>query len=314
MKRKFLKTVAALLVAVTALAPITAQAAELKTVKYNPEVTRSNGDLKLGYKATDDATKTWWKTETYYTDWKEATLEEYNAVKDDDLKKVDASGRTDWRKVDKNTYLDYLSKSPDDARTNGYTDYVSCDKATYEAAADDLRTIQYGEFQKCDKATYDAETDPDKKQMNVTDWTAIGQGANWRDAYDEWLSYPEDSRRIGGKSDFFEVSKDEYTAFAETFPGREGDLYYYEDDNSKKEYVEQITEKCKNFEFTSEEEIAKFAKGLFAMYYYENQVVAKKNNSKEFGIDIEQPITQNQVPASNKLKDAISKLNHVNNK
>lgn len=229
MKRFATKLIASTLAFVVAFAPIVASAAELRKTEYNPKVTTSSGKLKLGYHETNDSSKTWWKTETYYTDWKEATEAEYNAVKDDDLKMVDTSATTDWRDADYDTYKKYVASNPDNARTNGYTDYVKADKATFDSYPEDLRKSAFGDWQVVDKATYDAETDPDKKSYNKSDWTTIGDPGNWVASYDKWLTYPEGSRRASPLSDFYEVTKEDYLDFASKFPGYENVLYKYEE-------------------------------------------------------------------------------------
>lgn len=236
MKRIFARSLALALAAVFVLSPLSVSAKELKSTEYNKEVTKSNGDLKLGYKATDDSTKTWWKTETWYTDWKEADKAAYDAVKDNDLKKVEESGQDDWRKVDKATYDEYKAKSPDDARTNGYTDFKAANKQTFDATPEDLRKSEYSDWTEVDKATYDAETNPDLKGMTASDWAPIAGLGTWDELYEEWLKIPEENRRLGQRGDYFEVSKDEYTAYAAKFPGKEGDLYYYEDGAPRKTF------------------------------------------------------------------------------
>lgn len=230
MKKKITKFTAAILAFIVAFAPITTYAMELKGVEYNKEVTKSNGDLKLGYKETNDSTKTWWKTETYFTDWQETDEATYNSVTDKDLKKVDESGRTDWRKATKAEYDKYYAANPDLARTNGYTNFAECDKATYDAKPEDLRKAEYTDFVECDKATYDAESNADLKKKEESDWTGIASAGSFEDLYNSWLTYPEEMRRMNGRGDFYEVSKDEYLAYAALLPGYENELYKYEEE------------------------------------------------------------------------------------
>lgn len=81
------------------------------------------------------------------------------------------------------------------------------------------------------------------------------------------------------------------------------------DEESKANYIKSITEKCISYEFTTEEEVLKFAKGLLAMYYYENRT--QKESSEEFSVSIEQPAHVGKDASGSKLKDAIYKLNHL---
>ena len=81
------------------------------------------------------------------------------------------------------------------------------------------------------------------------------------------------------------------------------------DEDSKNTYIAQVTEKCESFEFTSEDEVVKFAKGLLAMYYYENRV--SKKGTSDFSISIEQPVHVDKPASGSKLKEAINKLNHI---
>ena len=81
------------------------------------------------------------------------------------------------------------------------------------------------------------------------------------------------------------------------------------DEDSKTAYIAQVTEKCESFEFTTEDEVVKFAKGLLAMYYYENKV--SKKESADFSISIEQPVHIDKPASGSKLKEAINKLNHI---
>jgi len=84
------------------------------------------------------------------------------------------------------------------------------------------------------------------------------------------------------------------------------------DEESKQNFVSQLEEKCKAFEFETEEDVTKFAKGLMAMYYYEHQAVKKETNNADFSVALNRP-THNGNNASNaKLKDAINKLNYLN--
>lgn len=81
------------------------------------------------------------------------------------------------------------------------------------------------------------------------------------------------------------------------------------DEDSRTAYIAQVTEKCESFEFTTEDEVVKFAKGLLAMYYYENKV--SKKESADFSISIEQPVHIDKPASGSKLKEAINKLNHI---
>lgn len=81
------------------------------------------------------------------------------------------------------------------------------------------------------------------------------------------------------------------------------------DEDSKNTYISQLTEKCESFEFTSEDEVVKFAKGLLAMYYYENRV--SKKETSDFSISLEQPVHVDKPASESKLKEAINKLNHI---
>lgn len=82
------------------------------------------------------------------------------------------------------------------------------------------------------------------------------------------------------------------------------------DEEAKQSYISQVTEKCESFEFTTEDEVLKFAKGLLAMYYYENRV--SKKESADFSISLEQPAARAEKPSTgSKLRDAINKLNHI---
>ena len=81
------------------------------------------------------------------------------------------------------------------------------------------------------------------------------------------------------------------------------------DDESKNAYIALVNEKCESFEFTSEDEVAKFAKGLLAMYYYENRVSRKE--SADFSISLEQNVRVDKPASGNKLKEAINKLNYI---
>lgn len=81
------------------------------------------------------------------------------------------------------------------------------------------------------------------------------------------------------------------------------------DEETKNVYIAQVDEKCKSFEFTTEEDVTKFAKGLLAMYYYENKVVKKENS--EFSITIEQSVHTEAPITGSKLKNAIKKLNSI---
>jgi hypothetical protein len=81
------------------------------------------------------------------------------------------------------------------------------------------------------------------------------------------------------------------------------------DEETKESYIAQVAEKCESFEFTSEEEVVKFAKGLLAMYYYEARTA--KKNSSDFSIAIEHPVHVDKPASGSKLKEAINKLNHI---
>lgn len=83
------------------------------------------------------------------------------------------------------------------------------------------------------------------------------------------------------------------------------------DEETKANYVAQVDEKCKAFELTSEEEVTKFAKGLMAMYYYENQAAKKEEKTEEFTLNLNKPAHSENIASNNKLKDAINKLNHA---
>lgn len=81
------------------------------------------------------------------------------------------------------------------------------------------------------------------------------------------------------------------------------------DEDSRNTYIAQVTEKCESFEFTTEDEIVKFAKGLLAMYYYENKV--SKKEISDFSISLEQPVHVDKPASKSKLKEAINKLNYI---
>ena len=91
--------------------------------------------------------------------------------------------------------------------------------------------------------------------------------------------------------------------FAADFINADSDV----DEDARKSYIQQISEKCLSYEFTSEDEIVKFAKSLLAMYYYENKV--SKKETSDFSFSIEHPVHVEKNVSSNKLKDAINKLN-----
>lgn len=81
------------------------------------------------------------------------------------------------------------------------------------------------------------------------------------------------------------------------------------DSESKNAYIALVNEKCESFEFTSEDEVEKFAKGLLAMYYYENRVSRKE--SSDFSISLEHNVHVDKPASKNKLKEAINKLNCI---
>ena len=83
------------------------------------------------------------------------------------------------------------------------------------------------------------------------------------------------------------------------------------DDESKTNFIEQIVTKCEAYEFKEEKDVVDFAKSLVAMYYYENQASHTNMKSNDFSIGIETPKTVASTK-SNKLSDAISKLNKLN--
>lgn len=86
------------------------------------------------------------------------------------------------------------------------------------------------------------------------------------------------------------------------------------DSETKESFISEIKEKCNNHEFSSEEEVIKFAKSLLAMYYYENKVSAKKAEKEEsFSVTISKTETHiNKQTEHNKLRDALDNLNKIN--
>lgn len=239
---KFLtKTLAAFLAASCALTPVSALAANT-TTQYNPEVTTASGELKLGWKATDDANETWWKTEYSFTDWKEVSKEVYDAETDNDLKMSTNTDRSDWRAADKATYDAYFAQGGDDlAKKNGYTDYSVVDKATFDACKDDaLKLKEIGLWNEVDKAAYDAETNSEAKKSETSDWKAA--------TYEEWAAHAADMRQATPDGEFRKVSLEEYTGYAAKYPGYENILYKYEDVNNPETF--------KNWVYFSEQIIA----------------------------------------------------------
>ena len=81
------------------------------------------------------------------------------------------------------------------------------------------------------------------------------------------------------------------------------------DDETKENFVEQITAKCEAYEFKEEKDVVDFAKSLMAMYYYEHQVSHSKSNDFSIGIETQKKTV---VEKTDKLSDAISKLNKLN--
>ncbi len=81
------------------------------------------------------------------------------------------------------------------------------------------------------------------------------------------------------------------------------------DEETKENFVEQITAKCEAYEFKEEKDVVDFAKSLVAMYYYEHQVSHSKSNDFSIGIETQKKTV---VEKTNKLSDAISKLNKLN--
>lgn len=82
------------------------------------------------------------------------------------------------------------------------------------------------------------------------------------------------------------------------------------DEETKANFVSQITAKCEAEEFTTEEDVRNFAKSLLAMYYYENQST-HTNKSNDFSIEIENQAKKTSVTKDEKLRTAISKLNRI---
>ena len=82
------------------------------------------------------------------------------------------------------------------------------------------------------------------------------------------------------------------------------------DDESKANFANQISEKCKSYEFTTEEEVKKFAKSLLAMYFYEKR-------EQSAGDDVVMPLNQVAVPSvqtassNKKLNDAFAELEKI---
>ena len=63
-------------------------------------------------------------------------------------------------------------------------------------------------------------------------------------------------------------------------------------------------------EFSTEEDVRNFSKGLLAMYYYENQNT-HTNKTNDFSIEIENQAKKAPLTKEDKLKSAISKLNRI---
>lgn len=84
------------------------------------------------------------------------------------------------------------------------------------------------------------------------------------------------------------------------------------DDESKADFAKQVFEKCESYEFTTEDEVKKFAKSLLAMYFYEKR-------EQSAGDDVVMPLNQVAVPqtvnaleASNqRMDDAFAALNKI---
>ena len=82
------------------------------------------------------------------------------------------------------------------------------------------------------------------------------------------------------------------------------------DEENKANFISQINAKCEAEEFSTEEDVRDFAKGLLAMYYYENQNT-HANKTNDFSIEIENQAKKTLPIKENKLKSAISKLNRI---
>lgn len=230
-KRRLTAGLAAGLAAAVALTPIASFAKELKKTEYNPQVVNSNNQLKPGYTETDDTTKTWWKTETWYTDWSPATEAEYNAVTDPDLKMVDEDARTAWRQATYEEYMKYVASGDiNNHKIDGTTDPVIVDYETYLRAAADLRSASYGEFVDATKAEYDAMVDDMRRRTGKTGWIEFANTTNWESKFADWLKYPEEDRQFLGSTDWQEVDKATYDAFAPLYGDAYfGKLFKYED-------------------------------------------------------------------------------------
>lgn len=87
----------------------------------------------------------------------------------------------------------------------------------------------------------------------------------------------------------------------------------YVNDEAKQEYISQVTERCNNYELTSEEEVINFAKSLMAMYYYEHLAEEKNHKSEEFSLTLTKDSIQESIEPHGDLKDAIHKLDSLNN-
>lgn len=82
------------------------------------------------------------------------------------------------------------------------------------------------------------------------------------------------------------------------------------DEENKANFISQINAKCEAEEFSTEEDVRNFAKGLLAMYYYENQNT-HTNKTNDFSIEIENQAKKAPLTKEDKLKSAISKLNRI---
>lgn len=111
-----------------------------------------------------------------------------------------------------------------------------------------------------------------------------------------------------------EIEEEKAAKFAEElsqigvdFVSNDGNI----DENSKKQFVSQIKEKCVSKEFVEKEDVMKFAKQLVAMYYFDNGI-SSNTKKDEFSVSITKQ--HQDVKKSEKLselKDAVNKLQHV---